>query len=101
MGEAVVVEGATDGEQLETEEDEEILVESVRPETLEDDPGSEDSYRDQIVISSNELYGVESDSEDFEDGEKSSWQEEEEPVDTKKEKRFEQFRPISSTGGHS
>jgi len=85
---------------LETEEDEEILVESVRPETLEDDPGSEDSYRDQIVISSNELYGVESDSEDFEDGEKSSWQEEE-PVDTKKEKRFEQFRPISSTGGHS
>lgn len=86
---------------LGTEEDEEILVESVRPEALEDDPGSEDSYRDQIVISSNELYGVDSDSEDFEDGEKGSWQEEEQPVVVSKEKRFEQFRPISSTGGHS
>lgn len=83
---------------LGTEEDEEIMVESVRPEALED-ADSEESYRDEIVISSNELYGVESESEDFEDEEKGSWREEELPVG--KEKRFEQFRPISSTGGHS
>lgn len=82
---------------FETEEDEEILVESVKPEELEDDQGLEGSSRDEIVISSNELYGVESDSEEYE----ASWQDEEQPVDMIKEKRFEQFRPISSTGGHS
>ena len=81
-----------------TEEDEEIVVETVKAEGLEDDPESEESYRDQIIISSNELYGDDSDNESSPPSE-DSW--EDHPSDPPKDKRFEQFRPISSTGGHN
>ena len=99
-------------------------VEAVRPEVTPKAPlhvreeqievlsqgeeNSDDSYREEIVISSNELYGVNSDSEDYgsqEEDEEDLGRRSEEidvPVpDLKKEKRFEQFRPISSTGGHN
>ena len=80
----------------------------IREEALEitsQEEGSEGSFRDEIVISSNELYGVDSDNGESEDYDQDSSRAEEDlevPLpDLKKEKRFDQFRPISSTGGHN
>lgn len=80
----------------------------IREEALEimsQEEGSEGSFREEIVISSNELYGVDSDHEGSEEYDENSSRTEEDievPLpDLMKEKRFDQFRPISSTGGHN